>query len=103
MRAVADFPTERATALMQTMTKHFGHKILTTLSDHDAVLSFEMGQAMLVAHDATLHLVLDADAPAALTQLSGIIESHLLRFAHRDDPAPLVWSHSDEGQPDHAP
>ncbi len=94
MRMTADFPTARAAALMGTMAKHFGHKIPVTQDDRHAVLTFEMGQARIEAQHASLHLALEAADPDALERLRAVIESHLLRFAHRDDPAPLAWTPS---------
>ncbi|WP_405403234.1 DUF2218 domain-containing protein [Paracoccus sp. Ld10] len=92
MRMTADFPTARAAALTGTMAKHFGHKIPVSQGDSHAVLTFEMGVARIEARDASLHLELDgADAPA-MERLREVVESHLLRFAHREDPAPLSWT-----------
>ena len=92
MRMTADFPTARAAALTGTMAKHFGHKIPVTHDDRQAVLSFEMGQARIEAQDASLHLTLEAPDAAALERLRAVIESHLMRFAHREEPAPPAWT-----------
>lgn len=92
MRMTADFPTARAAALTGTMAKHFGHKIPVTQDDRHAVLTFEMGVARIEAQDASLHLTLEAADAGALERLREVIESHLLRFAHREDPAPLSWT-----------
>lgn len=92
MQMTADFPTARAAALMGTMAKHFGHKLSVTVQDDQARLDFPMGQASLRAADDALHLAVQAQDQAGLDRLRDVIESHLMRFAHRDDPAPLVWS-----------
>lgn len=92
MQMSADFPTERATGLMTTMGKHFGHKIPVILADDHAILTFEMGTARIAATADGLHLVLDASDAEAMESLRDVIERHLLRFAQRDDPAPLAWS-----------
>lgn len=92
MRMTAQFPTARATPLMGTLSKHFGHKIPVTLEESRAELVFEMGRARLEAGPEVLHLALEAGDAEALERLRGVVESHLLRFAHRENPAPLDWT-----------
>lgn len=92
MQMTADFATERATGLMTTMGKHFGHKIPVTMAEDHVILGFEMGEARIAATAEGLHLSLQGSDAEALERLRGVVESHLLRFAQRDDPAPLAWS-----------
>ncbi|WP_378947129.1 DUF2218 domain-containing protein [Paracoccus sp. R86501] len=92
MQMTADFATERATGLMTTMGKHFGHKIPVTMADDHVILGFEMGDARIATTTEGLHLSLQGSDAEALERLRGVVESHLLRFAQRDDPAPLAWS-----------
>lgn len=92
MQMTTEFPTARAGALLGTMAKHFGHKIPVSADDVQAVLEFSIGRAELRATESALHLRVQAQDGATLDQLREVVESHLLRFAHRDDPAPLVWS-----------
>lgn len=92
MQMTADFPTERAQALLGTMAKHFGHKIPVSLEDDRAELRFEMGVADIAVTPSGLRLELSAQGAEPLERLRGVVESHLLRFAHREDPAPLAWS-----------
>ena len=92
MQMTAVFPTDRAQALLGTMAKHFGHKIPVTLNHRDARLQFEMGEARIAVTGTGLHLALSAPAAEPLERLRGVVEGHLLRFAHREDPAPLAWT-----------
>lgn len=92
MLMTADFTTDRATALMGTMGKHFGHKIPVTVEDDHVILQFEMGDARIQANADSLHLALEGRDAAGLEALRGVVESHLMRFAQRDDPQPLAWS-----------
>lgn len=92
MQMTADFPTARGAALMSTLSKHFAHKIEVTTGDDWTALHFEMGVARIALGPQGLNLALDASDPAGMEQLRGVVESHLLRFAHREDPAPLGWS-----------
>ncbi|WP_265502013.1 DUF2218 domain-containing protein [Paracoccus beibuensis] len=92
MQMTADFPTARGQALMGTTAKHFGHKIPVTLTDAHAQLQFEMGEAQIAVTPAGLHLALSASDADRMERLRDVLERHLLRFAHREDPAPLTWT-----------
>lgn len=92
MKVTASFPTQRGPALMGTMAKHFGHKIPVTSSDTSALFDFQDGTASLALTPTGLALQIDAPTVDLIARLRGVIESHLLRFAHREDPQPLIWS-----------
>lgn len=92
MQMTADFPTARGASLLATLSKHFANKIEVTTADDHAALHFEMGLARIAVAPQGLHLVLEAPDPAAMEPLRDVVERHLLRFAHREDPAPLDWS-----------
>ena len=92
MQMTADFATARAKGLMTTMGKHFGHKIPVTMADNHVILGFEMGEARITTIAEGLHLSLQGSDAGALERLRSVVERHLLRFAQRDDPAPLAWS-----------
>lgn len=92
MTLTTAYASERAEALMGTMCKHFGHKIPVADRGDHAVLDFGTGLAVLRASDGVLHIALEADSTGDGDRLREVLESHLLRFAHREDPAPLVWA-----------
>ena len=91
MQITATFPTERGPALMGTMAKHFGHKIQVETSDTQARLHFAAGTATIALIPTGLHLAVETPEAEPLDTLRGVVESHLLRFAHREDPQPLDW------------
>ncbi|MBW7057062.1 DUF2218 domain-containing protein [Paracoccus bogoriensis] len=91
MQLTATFPTERGPALMGTMAKHFGHKIQVEASDTRARLHFAAGTATIALTPTGLHLTVEAPEAEPLDMLRGVVESHLLRFAHREAPHPLDW------------
>ncbi|WP_410218066.1 DUF2218 domain-containing protein [Paracoccus sp. (in: a-proteobacteria)] len=92
MQMTASFPTMRASALLGTMSKHFAHKITVIEEEDCSTLHFEMGEAGISVTPEGLHLTLNALDPDAMERLRGVVEGHLLRFAHREDPAPLAWT-----------
>jgi hypothetical protein len=92
MLMTADFATDRGAALMGTLGKHFGHKIPVDIAEETVLMHFEMGDARMSTTATGLHLSLDGADTTQLERMRDVVESHLLRFAHRQDPAPLTWS-----------
>lgn len=92
MQSVAEFPTARGPQLMQTMAKHFGHKIEVEIDEEQALLHFAAADTLIELLPEGLRLSVTAESAEAVTQVCGVVESHLLRFAHREDPQPLNWS-----------
>jgi len=92
MRLTADFPTTRGPQLLATMSRHFGHKIDVDMLDDRSSFRFEMGEAEIETTAEGLRLTADASDEGGLQRTCEVLESHLLRFAHREDPQPLRWS-----------
>lgn len=85
------FPSARAEALLGTMAKHFGHKIPVTTEGTQMRLQFPMGQVLAEARADGIRLQVEAEDAAGLSRVQEVLVSHLLRFAHREDPQPPVW------------
>ncbi|WP_395677844.1 DUF2218 domain-containing protein [Inquilinus sp.] len=81
----ARIPTEHASKYLQQLCKHFGHKIPATFDTEQGQLTFEMGTATLAAEPDTLVLRSDSPDDAGLTRLEGVMASHLVRFAFREE------------------
>jgi hypothetical protein len=77
--------TEHASKYLQQLCKHFGHRIPATFDADSGHLTFEMGTTALVAAPALLVLRNEAPDAAGLTRLEGVIASHLVRFAFREE------------------
>ncbi len=92
MQSSADFPTTRGAQLMQTLAKHFGHKIPVEIADDRAVISFDFGDALAETTEAGLRLQVTGKDAEAVRKLADVVDGHLLRFAHRDEPKPLEWT-----------
>ncbi|MBU2956231.1 DUF2218 domain-containing protein [Paracoccus sp. 1_MG-2023] len=91
MQMDAAFASDRAPSLMATMVKHFGHKIEVEQTDDAAILHFEMGVTTLTCEDRVLRLSLNAPDEAQMERMRDVVEGHLMRFAHRENPRALVW------------
>lgn len=91
MRSQSVFNSSAAAGYYARMVSHFGHKI--PVEDHgtEADLHFICGDAQLRLEGDCLHLQVQSEAAEGLDQTREVIESHLLRFAFREDPQPLEW------------
>lgn len=87
----ANVPTEHASRYLQQLCKHFGHKIPVTFTPESGQCTFVCGVARLRAEPASLQIDVEAPDDAQRVQTQGVIESHLLRFAFREELGPLAW------------
>lgn len=92
MRLTAHLPTERAGPLMATAAKHFARKVSVSQDETSTRVAFPAGQGVMAIADTGLRLVIEAENAEAAEQVRAVLEGHLLRFAHRESPEPLVWT-----------
>lgn len=91
MRLTATLPTARAPQLLETAAKHFAHKVAVEHDDSGARVTFPAGLGIMQTVPEGLALTIEAADADAAERVRGVLEGHLLRFAHREDPAPLIW------------
>ena len=91
-QSTARFATEAADRYLVQLTRHFAHRIPTAQQGRSGTCTFDMGTATLRADDTGLDIRIDSDAAEGLGQVRQTVESHLLRFAFRENPQPLHWS-----------
>jgi uncharacterized protein len=87
---IARVETERASIYLQQLCKHFAHKLPVTFTPEKGQITFSIGICRLEASDGILVLGAEAEDDTKLTQLQGVIDKHLLRFAFRDPPT-IEW------------
>lgn len=92
MRLTASLPTDRAAPLMATAAKHFAHKVSVEQDEGSARVAFPAGLGIMSVDQGGLSLVIEAADAAAAERVREVLEGHLLRFAHREAPEPLVWT-----------
>ncbi|MTE00737.1 DUF2218 domain-containing protein [Paracoccus sp. YIM 132242] len=85
------FATRNAQGYMTQLCKHFAHKIPATVQGNEGLITFEIGQARLVARDGDLQCTVAGADAAAVERLQGIIDSHLARFAFREAFTRMDW------------
>ncbi|HEV7309035.1 DUF2218 domain-containing protein [Ensifer sp.] len=85
-KAESGFTTERASRYLQQMSKHFAHKVTVEYSETDSVIVFSGGiTARMAARGDRLSFVVEAADAEGLEEGKGIVESHIIRFAFREE------------------
>ncbi|MFB9948481.1 DUF2218 domain-containing protein [Rhizobium puerariae] len=89
--ATAIVPTEHGSKYLQQLCKHFAHKIEVSYTETHGECTFACGKGILDADASGLTVVATAPDREQLEQTKSVIESHLVRFAFREELAPLPW------------
>ncbi|PAQ12169.1 DUF2218 domain-containing protein [Mesorhizobium temperatum] len=82
--------TPNAGKYLQQLCKHFVHKVDVAYNDGHGQCRFSCGTATMNAGLEGLDIVVEAADTGALTETK-VIESHLVRFAFRENLQPLAW------------
>ena len=90
MIATTRFETAQASRYLQTLCKHFGHKIPVQFTPSEGEITFPFGTCALRADTEGLSIETRAADRADLDRLNTVIRSHLERFAFRETPV-LRW------------
>lgn len=86
------FKTPNASKYLQQLCKHFAHKVEVRYDPTSAEVAFPMGQAVLKADDTRLEAVVTGSSEDEAIRAQGIIDSHLVRFAFREDFVRMDWA-----------
>ncbi|MGI3170166.1 DUF2218 domain-containing protein [Pseudooceanicola sp. C21-150M6] len=90
--ATTRFETANASRYLQQLCKHFAHKVAVEYDSQTGKAQLPPGPASLAADAQGLSIEVSGPDDDGLKKAKFIIEDHLLRFAHREQPAPLNWS-----------
>ncbi|WP_442580459.1 DUF2218 domain-containing protein [Mesorhizobium sp. ASY16-5R] len=91
LTATARCETPNADKYIQQLCKHFGHKIEAAYADGHGECRFSCGTATMDAGTENLDIKVKAADAEGLKDTKHVIESHLIRFAFRENLQPLVW------------
>ncbi|MBR9763407.1 MAG: DUF2218 domain-containing protein [Rhodobacteraceae bacterium] len=91
LAARSTFETGNGSKYMQQLLKHFAHKIDVEYDESDGRAALPTGPATLRADAQGLHMQVTAPDAEGLERAKHIIESHLVRFAFRDNLERLDW------------
>jgi hypothetical protein len=89
--STARLPTANGSKYLQQLCKHFGHKIEVEFTPAHGEIRFSIGTAILDADADGLTMAARAEDGDKLGQTQHVIESHLARFAFREEIGPLDW------------
>ena len=91
-QSFGQFKTEHGQKYVTQLCKHFAHKIPAVAEGDTGKISFEMGTVDLTADASTLSMTATGSDQQAVTRMQGVIDSHLERFAFREDFKNMGWS-----------
>lgn len=92
MALTGTFQTPNASKYLGQLCRHFAHKIEVSHADTEGTAHFVFGPAYFTADDTALTVRFDLTDPAAKDAAKGVIDSHLVRFAFREDFKTMRWS-----------
>ncbi len=88
--------TPKASQYLQTLCKHFGHKVETRFDEQAGMIAFP-GMAVRLAATATELLVAaECTTPESAARIRSVIDSHLQRFAFREGFESMDWAETEE-------
>jgi hypothetical protein len=91
MQDTGRFETANASKYLQQLCKHFAHKVEVSFDETHGTVALGMGPATLRASAAALTAEVTAPDGEALAHARQIIDSHLKRFAIREEFEAMVW------------
>jgi hypothetical protein len=89
--STARLPTANGSKYLQQLCKHFAHKIDVEFTPTHGEIRFSIGTATIDADADGLSMTAQAEDGDKLGQTQHVIESHLVRFAFREEIGPLDW------------
>lgn len=92
LTATSRFDTPNASKYLQSLCKHFAHKVEVEYDAQQGQAALPPGLARFRACDTALEIEVTAEDLKGLNQARYIVEDHLLRFAFREDPDFLQWA-----------
>ena len=90
-RTTGTYETPNASRYLQQLCKHFGHKVETTFDETSGTIAFPTATAKLEATPSLLTVALDVQAADEVARMRAVIDSHLKRFAFREEFEGMAW------------
>lgn len=90
----ATLQTAHAGKYIAQLCRHFAHKVDVSYSENHGECRFVCGTAVMVADADMLQIRVTAPDETQLRETQEVIESHLVRFAFREELQPLQWLQS---------
>ena len=84
--------TPKASQYLQTLCKHFGHKVETRFDERTGTIAFPGSPIRLVATATELLVAAEGTTPETAARIREVIDSHLKRFAFREGFEAMDWA-----------
>ena len=88
---IGRWATPKASQYLQTLCKHFGHKIETRFDERTGTIAFPGTSIRLLATSTELLVGAEGTTPESAARIRGVIDSHLKRFAFREGFESMDW------------
>ena len=88
--------TPKASQYLQTLCKHFGHKVETLFDERAGAIAFPEVPVRLAATETELLIATDGTTPETAAKLRSVIDSHLRRFAFREGFEAMDWTDTEK-------
>ena len=92
MEQIGTFATPHASRYLQQLCKHFAHKVEVAYSPGEGTAMLPPGPAKMRATADNLRIEITGPDTEALERARFIIDSHLVRFAHREAFEQMDWA-----------
>ncbi len=90
MQSTTVVETQKASAYLTQLSKHFAHKVKVEQSNESVRFIFKLGVASVRVSGTILILGAEATTDEDLAQVETILGSHLERFAFRENVS-VIW------------
>lgn len=77
--------TEHASKYLQQLCKHFSHKVDVDFDANRGAVAFAPGPCTMTADGTSLHIHCHSSEDQGILVLQSVIESHLAKFAWREE------------------
>lgn len=89
--STASVPTDNGGRYLLQLCKHWSHKFDVAIDGNRGKVALPQALATMVAEPGTLQVTIDAEDPAVLDRMKGVVAEHLDRFAFREAPLDFDW------------
>ncbi len=77
------------------MCKHFSVKVPATYNEEEGRVTFPFGECAMMADDDSLTIVIDVKDEESAAKAEGVIVSHLVKFAWREELT-IQWNRTSD-------
>jgi hypothetical protein len=92
---VARVATQNGGKYVRQLCRHWSHKLETRVEGETGTVTFPTAVATMAADEAAIVVSITGEDRADLERLTGVVASHLDRFAFREAPLAFDWAWRD--------